>query len=232
MYVLQQSRLIIATAFVGAVYFSVSSSMQTNDANAMDRGFLELNSAETNTNVNSITERVVALSERVHQSDLPDSALSCHGFVQRYSNAGCYTDVEPFLEGLLTSSGSNCSAVLLSAATILVDGDRKIMSSFIAAPASGPAPLTVLFGASELNANSGYLINFGDDTSQRLALNQPPCAFGTDCSNRYSATASHTYESTGTFTAKLQTTCREQGPCNIAGVLLGTVTVTVTQLRP
>jgi peptidoglycan hydrolase-like protein with peptidoglycan-binding domain len=98
--------------------------------------------------------------------------------------------------------------------------------SFIAAPASGSAPLAVSFSGSVLSA--GYDVNFGDGT-------QPysyGCAHGGCPIGSYSTNVaiSHTYTSAGTYTAKLRTHFA-QNAGNCAGSdcnVVGTATITVT----
>ena len=65
-------------------------------------------------------------------------------------------------------------------------------ATFTAAPASGTAPLAVTFSSNVGGLYSGYAIDFGDNS------------FGALSGSNNSYTATHTYSSPGTYTAKLE----------------------------
>ncbi len=90
-----------------------------------------------------------------------------------------------------------------------------VSGSLTAAPTSGHAPLPVTFRALGLSLPMTYTINFGDDIVG--PLNQGNC-FGTQSGFRCSGIASHTYSTSGSYTATLS---------NSLGFTLATVTISV-----
>lgn len=100
-------------------------------------------------------------------------------------------------------------------------------TGFSANPPSGAAPLTVQFTSSAPQGGTiGNAVNFGDGASGNL-LFAPVCS-----SCNLLGTVSHTYASSGTYTATLTSgtcSCPANGICNCpAIIILGTTTVTVT----
>jgi hypothetical protein len=99
-----------------------------------------------------------------------------------------------------------------------------IVGIFTATPTAGQAPLAVTFRTSGLPLPATYTINFGDGTTG--ALTQGSCTgfshIGGEGDIRCAGSASHTYTSAGTDTAKL---------LNASAVTLGTVTITVGDTR-
>jgi len=99
-------------------------------------------------------------------------------------------------------------------------------TGFAATPQSGAASLTVQFTSSEPQGSAvGNSVDFGDGTSGNLGF-VPTCS-----SCNLLGTVSHTYNSTGTYTATLTSgtcSCPANGICNCpAIIILGTTTVTV-----
>lgn len=160
---------------------------------------------------------------------IPPADTSCAAVViqgakqsHTYTAPGTYTVV--FQQG-----GSAAQAV-----TITVTGGSSGTPTFSASPTSGTAPLAVSFSA--YGAKDGtYTINFGDGTS--VPMQKGPmlgCPAGTHpgC-GMYPLSASHTYQSAGTYAATLMVAgCSESRPAgtSCAAVVqnIGTVTITVT----
>ncbi len=105
-------------------------------------------------------------------------------------------------------------------------GGTTTGTNFSASPTSGAAPLTVQFTSSVSQGSSiGSTVNFGDGTSGTLAY-VPVCS-----SCNAMGTVSHTYASSGTYTATLTggaCSCPLDGICNCPNIqILGTAVVTV-----
>jgi PKD repeat protein len=105
-----------------------------------------------------------------------------------YKIAGTYTAV-------VTSIGSCSSGTCAhtASATVTVTGSNNVQATLTASPTTGSAPLAVTF-----TSNQGGGINFGDNSSGTL--------IATACTNSYPTssctyTATHTYQTAGTFTA-------------------------------
>ena len=141
-----------------------------------------------------------------------------------YAAAGTYPAT------LLDSSGN-----VLGSATITVSGLSTQPMSFSAYPTSGAAPLQVSFTGPQ--GAVGETINFGDGTSGTMTTVIATCVAGTantSCGPR--AAASHTYTTTGTFTATLTSgncPCPSSGVCNCPMIttatgVSGSVTITVS----
>jgi PKD repeat protein len=98
-------------------------------------------------------------------------------------------------------------------------------ATFIASPSSGTAPLSVTFSYTGTSAALYASIGFGDNSFGTMTA-----PFGEpDCSGRCLVTATHTYTSAGTYTAKLATNpaCPDNlNSCPVSQVL-GTATITV-----
>jgi peptidoglycan hydrolase-like protein with peptidoglycan-binding domain len=108
----------------------------------------------------------------------------------------------------------------------LGSGGAPQSTGFSANPPSGVAPLTVQFTSSASQGGTvGNSVNFGDGTSGNLGF-VPVCS-----SCNLLGTVSHTYASSGTYTATLTSgvcSCPANGICNCpAMIILGTTTVTV-----
>jgi hypothetical protein len=97
---------------------------------------------------------------------------------------------------------------------------------FSAAPTAGPAPLLVTFSATGFSPGA-YTVFFGDGTNGQLDSELPYCpARTTPCTGPAFGSASHTYQSAGSYTATLT----QSGLPLCAGCaapILGTVIVTV-----
>jgi len=159
---------------------------------------------------------------------------SSHDIVKThtYTSAGTYTAKLTKMVYNSCSIGQDCAAwysreEVVGTVTITVTGSQS--TTFSASPTSGSAPLAVDFYAP--TDSFDYRIDFGDgsDLDQywgpnslaicRVRVGVPGCI-----------SASHTYASAGTYTAKLS---RVPGPteANCAGVdcwVVGKVTITVT----
>lgn len=98
-------------------------------------------------------------------------------------------------------------------------------NSLSASPKSGAAPLTVTFSAvaAAFTSTSSYYLNYGDGTTGNLTF--PPCALGGSCPG----SASHTYNSAGTYTARLmQVVGTAAGGVDSGSLVKQISTVTIT----
>lgn len=101
--------------------------------------------------------------------------------------------------------------------------------NFSATPTSGGTPLSVTFSAAPGgNVGNQYSVDFGDTTSSQLTF--PPCSIGGTCTGN----VTHTYTSSGTYTAKLlqttyacQTNSYPSTPACPTQTTVGTATITV-----
>jgi hypothetical protein len=118
-----------------------------------------------------------------------------------------------------TTGASQGASGLLASGTLTVTGNNSIQSSILSAtPTSGSAPLTVTFsgGGTGGNPANGPFINFGDG-STNVQMGCISISAGGACAGSYTAT--HTYTSTGVFTAQVLS--------QATGGAIGTATVTV-----
>jgi PKD repeat protein len=129
-------------------------------------------------------------------------------FSHAYQSAGTYT--------IVFTATDNYGNSNKATATVTVTGSTQNVS-FTASPTSGTAPLAVSFNASGLSANANYTVNFGDGTSGQVQLNSSSC-FYLGCGS-YGGSVSHTYSTSGTYTAVL---------ISSNGTAVGTVTITVS----
>ena len=155
-------------------------------------------------------------SAQAAQANVQTSA----SFTHAYQNAGTYNP---------TFYVSNDYGTVQTSASVTVGNDTppccKTISSFTASPASGAAPLGVMFNANGA-ANSRYYIDFGDGTNEEMT----PCL---DCDGT-SYGKFHTYQSPGTYVAKLS--ALSAGACAsgycATSQTVGTVTITVGSATP
>lgn len=106
--------------------------------------------------------------------------------------------------------------------------NNTCLNQFSATPTSGPAPLTVQFSAS-----SGGFIDFGDGTSRPMTPSAVLCVQNATNCQSGGTSATHTYASAGTYTAKLIKKAICNAPpgvfCSLAAdEVLGTATITVS----
>ena len=103
----------------------------------------------------------------------------------------------------------------------------QLIAPLPAAPASGPAPLTVSFSTGALPiAAAPYTVNFGDGTNGALIQGQCfglTAIVGGRSGIQCTGSASHTYTSSGSYPATL---------LNASGQTLGIATITVTGTAP
>ncbi len=146
-----------------------------------------------------------------------------------YRNAGTYY---ARLLGACTGDSFACSALpnggrpVLGTVTITVGGASTNTGTLSASPSSGNAPLTVNFSGSV--GSAGYSIDFGDGTSSGdIGCSHGGCP-ATSVTSAVNAT--HTYTSSGSYTAKLRRHFSTvQGNCNSADCnVVGTATITVS----
>jgi len=127
---------------------------------------------------------------------------------------GAYTGTVAF------ANTNNASGSTTRTATLVVNGPLT------AAPASGPAPLSVTLATMVAQGDPNtYTVNFGDGTSNGAMSLRPSgiaCTVTGPCFSAI-ASASHTYAATGTYTATL---------LNSALFAVATASVTVTGSSP
>lgn len=113
-------------------------------------------------------------------------------FTHTYSQAGTYTIT-------FTVTDSNGRTATANT-TVVVGGVQNNSVSFSASPTFGTAPLAVAFSVNAVTGYdiSGFSIDFGDGQTGNP---QTIYCFATPCNP--AMTASHTYSSAGTYTAKL-----------------------------
>ena len=126
-------------------------------------------------------------------------------------------------------AGTECFAgpQTVATATVTIGSSTVTGQQFSANPSTGSAPLTVQFTATAPQGQTlGNTVNFGDGTSGTLGV-VPTCS---GCNEM--GAVSHTYASSGTYTATLMggnCVCPANGICNCPNIpILGTVTVTVS----
>jgi PKD repeat protein len=87
-----------------------------------------------------------------------------------------------------------------------------------------------MFSATGLNSATNYYIDYGDGSAaQPLTLNPPPCAYGVDCSNSYTANSSHTYTAAGIYTASIvKNYCPPGTYCFVPSQIVATTKVSVS----
>jgi|GEM_PF-3082010 PKD repeat protein len=170
-------------------------------------------------------------------SDLGSSNASqaqCNGslqsFTHTYTTAGSYTATLDLLQQ--QSNGTFVTKTGGSVGITATGASNTSSISFTASPTSGASPLAVTFKAISSTNLSGYTVIFGDGANGTMT--QSTCNNVTNVNGGGAAcsyTVSHTYTSSGTYTANLlyhfpqNIDCTTTNPnCNIAG----TATVTVS----
>jgi PKD repeat protein len=129
----------------------------------------------------------------------------------------------PCQNGSLVSLGTDANGCNTGFSCVPI---TPVINSFSASPMLGKAPLTISF--SGIVNSEGYSIDYGDGTkSGDIGCVHGGCPIGQGKTN---VSATHTYNSGGTYTAKLRTHfASNQGNC--AGIdcnVVGTATITVT----
>jgi len=125
---------------------------------------------------------------------------------------GTSVTVTPSQTTTYTLTATNSAGSVTAQATVTVASGGGV--SLTASPASGSPPLTVNFSYS--NAQPGTYVQFGEGSS-----NVQICGFGS--ASNCSGTISHTYSTSGTYTATLSY-CPGQG----CGNIVAQTTITVT----
>src|SRR3989344_3159274 len=148
-------------------------------------------------------------------------------FTHAYANAGTYTP--RFTATNPKGSTSAGYPVVIGGVGGGGGGGGGGNISFSAFPTSGAAPLTVAFLVQSISLNGPYSINFGDGTSANVQ--KTPCT--STCPNVDMINTSHTYTTSGTYTATLTDpggctpAAAAQGCLGPPATLLGSVTITV-----
>lgn len=140
-----------------------------------------------------------------------------------YKTKGTFTAKLLRLGVACTSLATDCNVITSKTVTVGGTSSSGGNASFAATPTSGSTPLTVQFSARN---SENAVVDFGDGTSGTVtALASTNCIQSSGTCGSLLYGVSHTYRSTGTFTAKLldaNMTCYTSG-CNVTG----TVTITV-----
>jgi hypothetical protein len=154
-------------------------------------------------------------------------AQSQNTFTHSYNSAGTYTITFTATDGNGNSNTATAQVIVGSGGVVNPSG------SLTASPNYGPVLLTVNFSGSiqgQQQNFSQYIISYGDGSnSGPINPIYPPCAYGTSCPVQISAT--HTYNTAGTYTATLSPyiACQYSNPrCMIATQNIAQATVTVT----
>jgi hypothetical protein len=140
---------------------------------------------------------------------------------------GAYNDAYAHYDLLRTLLDASDLSAPRNAALVPVFGNGIFFAPLNAAPASGPAPLTVSFSTGlQSVASAPYTVNFGDGTNGALIQGQCVGIFavvggqgGVQCSG----SASHTYTTAGSYPATL---------LNASSKTLAIATITVTPASP
>jgi surface-anchored protein len=140
------------------------------------------------------------------------SASVSASFAHAFTKAGTYTITVTArnTEGLETSASMRITVNAVPAAIL------------VAYPASGTAPLGVQFSANNLPEGSAYVLDFGDGSlpavTQYISSTSSPNSVPE--LNRYTLSTSHTYRTSGIYTAILRASTS-------TGTVLGTAVTTV-----